>query len=116
MLCSTKALNQGLDIPDATIGIICGLTSKALTMIQRVGRLVRIDPKNPKKTGKVVIMYVVNSQEQKWLENALRNTPPQNVSWVLGKDYFMSTDEFIEPVQDDVQLFQDTIDGPHLDQ
>ena len=40
ILCSTKALNQGLDIPDATIGIICGLTSKALTMIQRVGRLV----------------------------------------------------------------------------
>lgn len=116
ILCSTKALNQGLDIPDATIGIICGLTSKALTMIQRVGRLVRIDPKNPKKTGKVVIMYVVNSQEQKWLENALRNTPSQNVSWVLGKDYFIPTDEVMEAVQDDVQLFQDTIDGPHLDQ
>ena len=78
-------------------------------MVQRVGRLVRIDPKNPKKTGKVVIIYVVNSQEQKWLENALRNTPTQNVSWVLGKDYFI-------PEEEDVVLPQDSIDGAHLDQ
>lgn len=116
ILCSTKALNQGLDIPDATIGIICGLTSKALTMIQRVGRLVRIDPKNPKKTGKVVIMYVVNSQEQKWLENALRNTPTQNVSWILGKDYFVKDGEVLEPIGKDVVLPQDHIDGAHLEE
>ena len=38
LLCSTKALNQGLDVPTANMGIICGLTSKSLSMIQRVGR------------------------------------------------------------------------------
>jgi superfamily II DNA or RNA helicase len=34
-----QALNQGFDIPNANIGIICGLTSKALSMVQRIGRL-----------------------------------------------------------------------------
>ena len=70
ILCSTKALNQGLDIPDAEIGIICGLTSKSLTMIQRIGRLLR---KYKDKVGKVIILYVADSQEFKWLENATRS-------------------------------------------
>ena len=53
-------------------------------------------------------MYVVNSQEQKWLENALRNTPTQNVSWVIGNDYFIP--------EEDVVLPQDHIDGAHLEE
>jgi len=81
VLCSTKALNQGLDVPDAGIGLICGLTSKALTMIQRVGRLVRIDPENPEKSGKVVVVYVKDSQEEKWLRSALKNIDRSNISW-----------------------------------
>jgi len=86
VLCSTKALNQGLDIPNAQIGLICGLTSKALTMIQRVGRLVRIDPDNPDKVGSVVILYVKDSQEEKWLKNALSTTDPSNIVWTSQTD------------------------------
>jgi superfamily II DNA or RNA helicase len=84
VLCSTKALNQGLDVPDASIGIVCGLTSKPLTMVQRVGRLVRIDPKDPKKTGKVIIVYVKGSQEEKWLRNALQGLNSENIIWTDG--------------------------------
>lgn len=80
-LVSVKALNQGLDIPNASNGIICGLTSKALTMIQRLGRLVRIDPNNPTKLGTVFVVYVKDSQEEKWLKNALRTTDPNQVTW-----------------------------------
>ena len=106
VLCSTKALNQGLDIPDASVGVICGLTSKSLTMIQRVGRLVRRDPKDPEKTGRVVIVYVKNSQEQKWLTNSLKDIDASNVVWIDANDYLV--EEESDPV-----LFQDTIDGPH---
>ena len=70
VLCSTKALNQGFDVAGAEIGIICGLTSKSLTMIQRIGRLLRYEEN---KIGKIVIVYVADSQEDKWLKNAVRS-------------------------------------------
>ena len=70
ILCSTKALNQGFDVPDAQLGIICGLDSKALAMIQRVGRLLRL---SPDKTGEVVILYVKDSQEEKWLKSSIES-------------------------------------------
>ena len=70
VICSTKALNQGLDIPDANVGIICGLTSKALSMIQRVGRLIRFQED---KIGEIIILYVADSQEEKWLKNAVKS-------------------------------------------
>jgi len=77
VLCSTKALNQGLDIPDANVGIICGITSKSLSMIQRVGRLIRFQEN---KVGEIYILYVENSQEEKWLKNATKSL--NNVNWL----------------------------------
>jgi|TARA_R110000787_G_scaffold131674_3_gene243678 superfamily II DNA or RNA helicase len=76
VLCSTKALNQGFDVPNANMGIICGITSKSLSMIQRVGRLVRFQEG---KIGNIIILYVVDSQEEKWLINATKNL--SNVIW-----------------------------------
>tara|TARA_R110002012_G_scaffold1455_8_gene6174 strand:+ start:2868 stop:4046 length:1179 start_codon:yes stop_codon:yes gene_type:complete len=78
VLCSTKALNQGLDIPDANMGIMCGITSKALPMIQRVGRLIRFQED---KIGEIYILYVKDSQEEKWLKNATRTL--NNVNWII---------------------------------
>ena len=70
VLCSTKALNQGFDVSDTEIGVICGLTSKSLTMMQRIGRLLRY---KENKIGKIVIVYVADSQEAKWLKNATKS-------------------------------------------
>ena len=106
VLCSTKALNQGLDIPDASVGVICGLTSKSLTMIQRVGRLVRRDPADPDKTGSVVIVYVKDSQEEKWLHNSLKDIDASNVVWI-------DADEYLVEENNDPVLFQDTIEDTH---
>ena len=77
ILCSTKALNQGLDVSDANMGIICGLTSKSLSMIQRIGRLIRFEKG---KTGIIYVLYVENSQEEKWLKNSVRTLG--NVRWI----------------------------------
>ena len=76
VLCSTKALNQGFDVPDANMGVICGITSKSLSMIQRVGRLIRF---KEGKVGSIVILYVADSQEEKWLKNAVKSL--NNVIW-----------------------------------
>ena len=78
VLCSTKALNQGMDVPDVGIGIIVGLESKSLPMIQRLGRIIR---KDGEKIGKIYIFYVLVSQEEKWLEEAtktLKNVKQSN--------------------------------------
>tara|TARA_R110000796_G_scaffold59672_1_gene137705 strand:- start:46372 stop:47541 length:1170 start_codon:yes stop_codon:yes gene_type:complete len=77
ILCSTKALNQGFDVPDAGIGVICGLTSKSLSMVQRVGRLIRFQEG---KVGKIYILYTKDSQEEKWLKNSIKNL--NNVKWL----------------------------------
>ena len=76
VLCSTKALNQGFDVPNANMGIICGITSKGLSMIQRVGRLVRFQEN---KVGQIIILYVADSQEEKWLKSATKTL--KNVVW-----------------------------------
>ena len=76
-LCSTKALNQGIDISNANMGILCGITSKGLTMIQRVGRLLRYEEN---KVSNIIILYVKNSQEEKWLKNAIKTI--DNVLWI----------------------------------
>jgi len=70
ILCSTKALNQGFDVPDVGVGIIAGLESKALPMIQRVGRLIRF---KKGKRGRVYILYVKDSQEEKWMDQATKS-------------------------------------------
>ena len=77
VLCSTKALNQGFDIPNANLGVICGLTSKSLSMIQRVGRLIRYEEG---KIGKVYVLYIKDSQEEKWLKNAVYDL--KGVTWM----------------------------------
>jgi superfamily II DNA or RNA helicase len=77
VLCSTKALNQGFDVPDSEVGIIAGLDSKSLPMIQRVGRLLRL---SGDKIGKVYILYVKDSQEEKWLNKAVSKL--SNVNWI----------------------------------
>jgi superfamily II DNA or RNA helicase len=77
ILCSTKALNQGFNVPDANIGIIAGLDSKSLPLIQRVGRLLRM---KEGKSGTIYIIYVKDSQEEKWVKNATK--PLTNVTWL----------------------------------
>ena len=77
VLCSTKALNQGFDVPNANMGIVCGITSKGLTMIQRIGRLLRFEEG---KSGEIIILYVKDSQEEKWLKSSVKSL--NNVEWV----------------------------------
>ena len=59
------------------MGIVCGLTSKSLTMIQRVGRLLRFQEN---KTGKIIVLYIKDTQEEKWLKSAVKGLT--NVNWV----------------------------------
>lgn len=85
VLCSTKALNQGMDVPDVGVGIIVGLESKSLPMIQRLGRLIR---KDGSKVGKIYIFYVEDSQEEKWVKEATKTL--KNVTYGNNLKHYLS--------------------------
>lgn len=51
VICSSQVLDEGIDVPDANIGIILSGTGSSREFIQRLGRLLR--PKN----GKKAILY-----------------------------------------------------------
>jgi len=76
VMCSTKALTTGYDVPTLDTAIVLGFTSKVLPSIQKIGRIVRYQEG---KLAKIVILYVKNSQEEKWLNKALQN---QSVVWL----------------------------------
>ena len=59
------------------MGIICGLTSKSLSMIQRIGRLIRY---KKGKVGEIYILYVKDSQEEKWLKKSVKSL--DNIEWL----------------------------------
>lgn len=76
VMCSTKALKTGYDVPTLDTAIMVGFTSKVLPMIQGIGRLVRFQEG---KLAKIIILYIKCSQEEKWLRKALEN---QSVQWI----------------------------------
>ena len=54
---TSKVLDEGIDVPEANIGIIASGTGSKLAYIQRLGRILR------KKEGKEAILYEIISEE-----------------------------------------------------
>ncbi len=55
-LCSAKALDEGIDVPDVDLGIIAAGTQQRRQMVQRLGRVLR--PKADGGPGRFLIAYV----------------------------------------------------------
>ena len=68
-----KALNQGLDVPDCSLGIVAAGNSKKLDNIQRTGRIFRYQPD---KTAIIVNLYVPETQEVNWLRSRQESMEP----------------------------------------
>jgi RNA polymerase primary sigma factor len=62
-----KALDEGANIPKCSLAIISSSTSSARTMTQRIGRSIRWEEG---KVAIIVRLYVINSQEEKWLQSS----------------------------------------------
>jgi superfamily II DNA or RNA helicase len=62
-----KALNEGANIPRCNLAIIASATGKARATTQRIGRSIRFEEG---KVATIVRLYVKNSQEEKWVNNA----------------------------------------------
>jgi superfamily II DNA or RNA helicase len=76
VLSSAKALNEGTDVPDCSLGIIAAGNSVKGVGDQRRGRMLRAQP------GKVALLfnlYIPDTQDEVWLK---RRTLGEDVQWV----------------------------------
>ena len=56
-----RVLDEGIDVPEADLGVIVAASATKRQMIQRLGRVVRL--KADSRPARVVIMFVVGTQE-----------------------------------------------------
>lgn len=85
-LCGCNILNQGLTVNDCSTAIDLGTKSKKITSVQKIGRVLGLDPNDPYKLSSKLNLYVddfdyqlingqvlhVESQEKRWLINSQR--------------------------------------------
>jgi superfamily II DNA or RNA helicase len=77
ILNTCKALNEGLDVPECSLGVVAGSNSTKLTFIQQLGRTVR---KVPGKEAYFVNLYTPNTQEEVWLKKRLKGVKEEFVT------------------------------------
>ncbi|KCZ70867.1 DNA/RNA helicase, superfamily II [Candidatus Methanoperedens nitroreducens] len=65
---TSKVLDEGIDVPDADVGIIISGTGSERAFVQRLGRILR------KKRGKEAILYEIVSSETSEIGTARRRT------------------------------------------
>lgn len=61
VLASPKVLDEGVDVPEADLGIILAASQSRRQMIQRMGRVIR--PKNDRRIASFIILYAKNTNE-----------------------------------------------------
>ena len=67
---TSKVLDEGIDVPDADVGIILSGTGSERALIQRLGRILR------KKEGKEAVLYEIVSAETSEVNTARRRKRP----------------------------------------
>ena len=77
-LSCVAALNEGKNIPNLDIGIITQVLSKDLNLIQRMGRIIR---KRPDHEAKIYILCCKNTQDEIWLNSALKDLNKDNIKY-----------------------------------
>lgn len=71
VLITCRALDEGLDVPDTSVGIIVAATSSVRQRIQRVGRILRKSP--GKDYSEIYTIYVENLEDRIFTESDMKN-------------------------------------------
>lgn len=86
-LSCVNALNEGQNIPDLDIGFVVQLNSKALNLIQRIGRIVRYREGH---RAQIYILCATGTQDEVWVEKATEELDKSCITYVNYKDFFVS--------------------------
>lgn len=105
VMLSVKALIEGVDVPDADIGIIRVSSGSVRQRIQTLGRILRTGD-DPEAHSTLYILYARNTvdenifREYDWDEQ-LGNAELEHLQWVPGKTFLEGTMEAGEPPEVD---------------
>lgn len=84
VLSTVKAMDEGVDIPSIELVLMLAYSSVARQDIQRKGRGARIDYENLNKQTLVINLYMMGTQEEKWLKEKQKGG--KSVIWVTSID------------------------------
>jgi len=77
LILSCRALDEGIDVPAADIGIIAGSFSSSRQSIQRAGRVLRF---KPDKKAQIYTVYAIGTTEEFKLRAPLYENPEQTIT------------------------------------
>lgn len=80
VLSTVKALDEGVDIPSIECALQLAYTSTARQNVQRNGRAGRIDYENLDKKALIINLYMMGTQEEKWLKEKQKGS--KSAIWV----------------------------------
>jgi len=72
-------LSEGVNIPKLKEGIILHAYGNERKTVQRIGRLLRL---NPKEKATIHILCYLGTQDEIWVKSALESFDPDKISWV----------------------------------
>ncbi len=84
-LSAPRILDEGVDVPDADLGIVMASNRSRRQMIQRLGRVLR---KRPNKIARFVVLYVKNSVEDPHASGYLPDFYEDCLPWAMAEGHF----------------------------
>lgn len=94
IMVSCKALDEGLDVPDASVGIVMSSTAVSRQRIQRLGRILRKKPDKPMSV--LYYLYAHGTVESRiYLDQPEETAAEYNLSYDGNENVFFS-DEYSE--------------------
>ena len=83
VLVTCKALDEGLNVPDASVGIVAASTASERQRIQRLGRILR--PSKDKDTSTIYTIYATEAEEKRLAIESIKLDGVSEVNWMWGE-------------------------------
>jgi superfamily II DNA or RNA helicase len=82
VLLTCRALDEGMNVPEAEVGIIASSTSSTRQRIQRLGRVLR--PAPGKDSAKIYTLFITDKEEQRLIDEILTLSEVSSSMWMAG--------------------------------
>lgn len=94
VIVTVRTLNEGFDDAKVRASYKCSYNSSRTARVQRDGRPSRFDYDDPNKLAIIVNMYVIDTQEEKWLKENQRGQ--KDVLWITSIEQINSQPDIFD--------------------